>query len=110
MRSRTDAFTKMEDVQRIEVRDKNGELLETVDEAIVKQFLSLMEIILNPQDPPRIQICDGDRCCFSVRSLADFERFLCKKHGFPLSVVLTDLPPDEEAQRESHLAAALFDV
>ena len=100
-------YEEMGDCQ-IEVRDKHGRLLTKVSEAILSQFLSVMESYTSRIDPP--QISDGDCCCYPVRSARDFELFLRREHRRPWVIVLPDQPPEAESQCESRLAAALFDV
>ena len=94
----------------VEVRDKHGRLLTKVSEAILIQFLSVMECYASRMDPPRVRICEGDGCCYPVRSVRDFERYLYKTHTRSWCIVLADQPPDAENQLESRLAALLFDV
>ena len=103
-------FEKMSSCRWIDVRDKHGGLLTKVSEAILIQFLSVMERSASRIDPPRDRICDGDCCSHPARSVADIQRFLCKKHRRPWSIVLTDQPPDAESRFESYLAASLFGV
>ena len=94
---------------RIDVKSRNGDLLETVSREVAIDFIDLMRSIMNPR-PLRLQFYDGNGKCFHVNSVADFERLLSKKHGFAWSLVLADLPPDEENQIDDILAAGLFDL
>ena len=94
----------MEDGRLIFVRAKTGELLEIVNQAVAKGFVSLME--LSPR-PPRLQFRDDDGKGFYINSVSDFERLLAQHK---LSCLEVDLQLDAESQFESRLAAALFDV
>ena len=95
----------MEDDQRIEVINEQNEILETVSVTIVKDFISLMESVQNPQDPRPVLICDGNGDCYCVLSVADLERHLAN-HDYVWRLVLPARPPDDD----DILAACLFDV
>ncbi len=96
----------MEDGRLIFVRTKTGELLEIVNQAVAKEFVSLME--QNPR-PLRLQFCDDNGKGFYINSVADFERLLAHTNCLAWSLVV-DLQIDEESQFEGILAASLFDV
>ena len=97
---------KMEDGRLIVVRAKTGELLEIVNQAVAKEFVSLMLMELNPR-PLRLQFCNDNGKGFYINSVSDFERLLAQHK---LSCLEVDLQIDEESQFEGILAASLFDA
>ena len=101
---------KMEGGQRIAVRNRNGDLLETVSSEVAVYFIDLMQSIKNPR-PLRLQFYDGNGEWYCVNSVAELERLLSKKLGLTWNLVLADQPhDDEEEQRVDNIVAALFDV
>lgn len=100
---------KMEGGQRVAVRDRNGDLLETVNREVAIEFIDLMQSIKNPR-LLRLQFYAGDGQRYCVNSVADFERLLSKEHGLIWNLVVEDQPQDEEHQIDGILAAGLFEV